>query len=125
MEIIGTLLFYARAIDNTMLVALNALASQQAAPTQTTMDHIVHLLNYAATYPDATVRFRASSMVLWVHSDASYLSEPPAKSRYGGFFYLSDKAPTIGPKTGDPQPTLNGPILAVTHILKEVVASAA
>jgi hypothetical protein len=49
MEIIGTLLFYARAIDNTMLVALNALAFQLAAPTQTTMDHIVHLLNYAAT----------------------------------------------------------------------------
>jgi hypothetical protein len=125
MEIIGTLLFYARAIDNTMLVALNALASQQATPTQTTMDHIVHLLNYAATYPDATVRFRASAMVLWVHSDASYLSEPPTKSRYGGFFYLSDQPPAAGPKTGDAQPTLNGPILAVTHILKEVVASAA
>ena len=36
-SILGTLLYYARAIDSTMLPALNELASKQAAPTQETM----------------------------------------------------------------------------------------
>jgi hypothetical protein len=52
------------------------------------MDGAVHLLNYAATYPDAAVRFHKSDMVQYIHSDASYLSEPKARSRVGGYFYL-------------------------------------
>ena len=83
-EIIGTLLFYARAIDDTMLVALNSLASEQTTATEATMNKIVQLLNYAATHPDTIIRYRASDMYLWVHSDASYPSEPQARSRYAG-----------------------------------------
>ena len=50
-EIIGVFLYYTRAIDNTMLVALGSLASSQAQGTEATMDAAVHLLNYAATHP--------------------------------------------------------------------------
>ena len=53
--VLGTLLFYARAVDDTMLVAINTLAADQATPTVTTMEKLVQLLNYAATHPDAEV----------------------------------------------------------------------
>ena len=74
-EILGTLLYYAHAVDSTMLVAIGTLASQQATPTIATMHAITHLLNYCATHPEATVHYHASDMILHVESDASYLSE--------------------------------------------------
>ena len=43
MEIIGVFLFYARAIDNTMLVALGTLGSAQSKGTDNTMQAAVHL----------------------------------------------------------------------------------
>ena len=36
MQVTGTFLFYARAIDSTMLPALSAIASEQNVPTETT-----------------------------------------------------------------------------------------
>ena len=54
-EIVGTLLYYALAIDNTMLVALGDLASAQAQPTEEIWDKIVWILNYAATHPDTKI----------------------------------------------------------------------
>jgi hypothetical protein len=90
-EIVGVLLFYARAIDSTMLVALGSLAAAQSQGTEATAKAAIHLLNYAATHPDATIRYHASAMFLHIHSDASYLSESKARSRAGGLHFLSDK----------------------------------
>jgi hypothetical protein len=67
---VGTLLYYARAIDCTMLVALGTLAT--AKTTLDTAQGLTQLLNYAATHPDATLKYIASDMILHVHSDASY-----------------------------------------------------
>jgi hypothetical protein len=123
-EILGTLLFYARAVDNTMLTAIGAIATQQSQGTQETMKAVVQLLNYCATHPNAVVRFHASDMVLWIESDASYLSEPKGRSRAGGFHYLSDR-PASPPATEDTPPPINGPINVVCHIMREVLSSAA
>ena len=71
-QVVGTLLYYARAVDSTMLVALGSLAAAQSKGTEATRDALVHLLNYCATHPDATLEFRASDMCLWIHSDTSY-----------------------------------------------------
>ena len=90
-QVVGTLLYYALTIDLTMLVALGSIAAQQNNPTQKTMSEITWLLDYCAANPDAKIRYNASDMVLWISSDASYLSEPNAKSRAGGLFFLSDK----------------------------------
>ena len=87
-QIIGIFLYYARAIDSTMLVALGSLASKG---TETTTIAITQLLNYCASHPDAILRYSASDMALHVHSDASYLSEKRARSRAGGIFFLSSK----------------------------------
>jgi hypothetical protein len=102
-QIIGTLLFYARAIDDTMHVALGTLAAAQTRGTARTMEAAIQLLNYAATHPIAAVRFHKSDMRLYIHSDASYLSEPQARSRVGGYFYFrveSDFVNTVAVGTG-------------------------
>ena len=120
--LIGTLLYYARAIDNTMHVALGTLGSAQSKGTKATAKAATKLLNYAATHPDAVIRFTASDMILHIHSDASYLSEPKARSRAGGFFYLSDNVDVTQPNA--PKPKLNGGIHILSSILGNVMASA-
>ena len=45
-------------------------------------------LDYAATNDEAVLTFKASNMVLAVHSNASNLNEPQARSRAGGNFFM-------------------------------------
>ena len=75
-QVIGVCLYYGRAVDNTIFPALSAIASKQSTGTRRTMEERIQRLDYLATHPTAKVRFHASSMVLSIHSDASYLSEP-------------------------------------------------
>jgi hypothetical protein len=117
-QITGTLLYYARAVDPTMLVALGTIAAQQTNGTEATAEAIVHLLNYCATHPIATIRYRASDMILRIHSDASYLSEAKARSRLGGHFYLGDKSSNKPDRN-------NGAILTTSTIMRNVMPSAA
>ena len=126
-QVLGVLLYYARAVDNTLLVALNTLASTQANPTENTYAGVVQILNYCATHPDAVVRYNASGMALHIHSDASYLSASQARSRVGGYFFLSDALvdPNKAPLPDAPPPPFNGPILINSSIMKSVLASAA
>ena len=86
-QVIGTRLFYARAVDCTILPAISSIASEQANATENTEMKIKQLLDYLATRPDAKVRFYASKMILNVHSDASYLSKPGARSRVAGVYF--------------------------------------
>ena len=116
-EVTGTFLYYARAIDSTMLTALSALASEQAKPTQRTMAKCKQFLDYAASQEDAVVTYKASDMKLAIHSDASYLSEPKARSRAGGYFFLTKNANSTDPN--------NGAVLNVAQIIKAVMSSAA
>ena len=118
-RVVGKFLYYARAVDGTMLPALSTIASEQTKGTEATMDKITQFMNYAATHPDATIRYRKSDMNLKVHSDASYLSESNARSRVGGLFFLGNNANSNNPHL------LNGPLLTVSAILKHVMASAA
>ena len=83
------------------------------------MEKAKQLLEYLATYTDATIRFRASDMIMNVHSDASYLSELDARSRACGHFFMG-----WTPKDGDPI-KLNGAFFTLCAILRFVVASAA
>jgi hypothetical protein len=131
-EIIGTFLYYGRAIDSTMLVALGTLSSQQSKGTQATAQATTQLLNYCATHPDATLQYTASAMQLHVHSDASYLSERKARSRAGGIFFLSTQTPatkneygvTVAPKPDSTPPPFNGAIHVHCSIMKVVLSSA-
>jgi hypothetical protein len=72
-------------------------------------------MDYLATLPDSKIRFHASDMILHIHSDAHYLYLSKARSRLGGLFYL-----------GSPnEDKLNGSILNVASVIRNVVASVA
>ena len=123
-QIVGTLLYYAISVDPTMLVALGSIASTQANATKLTMDECLWVMDYAAPNPDAKIWYHASGMVLYIHSDASYLSETRGRSRAGGHFFLSSQ-PTDPTKPPISIPPLNGPVHTVSKILDVVVGSAA
>ena len=114
--IVGSLLYYARAVDNKLLAALSAISARQAKATVNTEKAINQLLDYVATYPNDGITYRASSMVLAAHSDASFLTEPGSRSRAGAHIFLTDN---------DPIPRNNGPVMTISQIIKFVMASAA
>ena len=87
-EVVGVFLHYAKAIDNTMLVSTNNLASAQTKGTSTTLEAREHLLDYAAMCPFSKLRCHASGMTLHIHSDGSYLSVSNSRSRAGGYFFF-------------------------------------
>jgi len=87
-RVVGSILYYARAVDITVLMALSFIAIEQSKCTTNTIEKAEQLLDYLATYPDATIRFQASDMIMIVHSDASYLSELDARSRACSHFFM-------------------------------------
>ena len=58
--IIGSLLYYARAVDNKLLTTLSTISSQQVKATEHTARAVHQLLNYVATYPSDGITYRAS-----------------------------------------------------------------
>jgi hypothetical protein len=92
-KITGSVLYYARAVDPTVLISLNDIAKEKTKATEKTQAATNQLLDYLATHPDATIRYNASDMILHIHSDASYLSVSNARSRLGGMFFCGDKPP--------------------------------
>ena len=113
-KVVVIFLYYAIALENTLLVTLSDIGSKQSRATLKTMDEVQHLLDYLASNTNATIRFHASGMILLVHSDASYLPVTKARSRSSGVFFLSDNKPdaiTFSEYT----PTLNGFIFIEHH----------
>ena len=51
-----------------MLTALGFIASQQSKITEKTYADTLWLLSYAATHPNAKIRYTASDMILYIHS---------------------------------------------------------
>ena len=89
-QILGAMLYYARAVDGTLMTTLNKLPSAITNGTQATMRVTENIMDYCHTHSDATIRYCSSQMQLHIHIDASYLSLSKAKSRVGGHFFLSD-----------------------------------
>ena len=115
-EIVGSLLFYARGVDPTILPTVNLLASLQSSPTQNVADIADRLLLYCSRYPNNELVYHACDMTLFIQVDASYLSRSNARSVAGGICYLGNK--------GQPE-QINGAIHAISTIIPSVVASAA
>ena len=114
-QVCGKFLFLGRAVDSTLLCPISAIASQAAEPTEDTLRQAMQLLDYLASQEEAVLTYKASEMILAVHSDASYLSEPKARSRAGGHFFLSSDSDI---------PANNGAILNIAHIIRHVMSSA-
>ena len=114
-KVVGKLLYYARAVDPTMLHAINDISLSASKGTEATLAATMFLLNYAYTNPNTEIIYRASDMILQVDSDAAYLVAPEARSRAGGYQYLSNKAGNL----------FNGPVLIVAKVIKNMMTSAA
>ena len=112
-KIVGSILYYARAVDMTVLMALSTIASKQTKGTEQMMEKALQVLDYLTTHPNATIRFRATAMVMNIHLDAS------SRSRACGHFFLGWL-----PVDGEPI-RLNGAFHMLCSILRFVVASAA
>jgi hypothetical protein len=90
-KVTGSVLYYARAVDPTVLMPLNDIATEQTKGTEKAQAATNQLLDYLATHPDASIRYHASAMILHIHSDASYILVSNARSRLGGLFFLGNK----------------------------------
>jgi hypothetical protein len=112
-SVIGTLLYYSRAVDPLICTAVHELASVQSKPTTNDMLRMERLLQYVSTHQNIGIRFHASNMILQSMSDASYLCRPRAKSVYGCNHYLGESN------------AINGPITYGSWIINCVVASVA
>ena len=80
-KIVGSILYYAQAVDMTVLMALSMITSKQIKGTEWTLEKAYQVLDYLVSHPSATVRFWASDMIMNIHLDASYLSKPNAHRR--------------------------------------------
>lgn len=118
-SIAGTFLHYPRALDYTLLPALNQLASQQAHPTYRTRETAQQIIDYVHIYPHAYLRVHASDMILNIDSDASYLVAPKARSRVAGYYQLASHPDNT------PHFNINGDILVECKTLRHVVESSA
>ncbi len=114
--VMGTVLYYTRAVDSTILTALSSLATEQAKPMQKTMEKVQQLLDYCASQDKAIFTYNKSKMILVVHSNAGYCNKKTSHSQAKGHFFLLNK---------DKFPPNNGAIFTNATIIKAVMASAA
>ena len=84
----GTLLYYARSVDCTILTDLKTIAEQQENSTQNTEAAIIHFLDYTATNTTTIVQYKAIDMILHIDSDTPYLSKPWTHNSTVGHYYL-------------------------------------
>ena len=98
-----------------MRPAVDHLSIEQSHGTENTWAKALRLLAYAATFPNATIVYYPSDMILMSNVDGSYLSEPNGRSRAAAFNYLG--------KANDPT-FINGPIECLSCLIPTVVTSA-
>jgi hypothetical protein len=111
-EIVGAFLFYARAVNCTLMPAVVQLAATQAHPTAAVLEAADRLMRYAAGHPAQHLIYRACDMILYIRSDASHQSMSDSRSVAGGLFYLANKQVSDMP--------INGPLLATSKVIPNV-----
>ncbi len=99
-------------------MALSSITIKQTKGTTSTMEKAKQLLDFWATNPNITMRFKVSDMIMNIHLDASYLSEANARSRACGHFFMGWDT-----KDGDPI-KMNAAFFTLCTILCFVIASA-
>jgi hypothetical protein len=55
-KVTGSVLYYARSVDPTVLIPLNDIATEQTKATEKIQAATNQLLEYLVTHPDATIR---------------------------------------------------------------------
>jgi hypothetical protein len=92
-EIVRSLLYYARAVDKKLLVALSAISAHQAHATIATEQAVHLLLDYGASYPSDGIVYWASNMILCTHTDKGFIYKTNSCSRASAHIFLSENNP--------------------------------
>ena len=71
-RIFGALLYYTRAVNNKLLLALSEIGAQQASATVKMRKAINQLLDYCSTYLNDGIVYQSSDMIMTAHSDAGF-----------------------------------------------------
>jgi hypothetical protein len=87
-KIVRSILYYARVVDMTVLMALCTIASEQTKGTERTLEKAYQVLDYLAMHHATTVQFCASNMVINIHLNVLYLSKPNAFSKACGHSFM-------------------------------------
>ena len=82
--IVGSILYYSKAIEHPMLLALNKISREQATSTSNISIKLDNLLHYTSKFINTVLHIKASRMVVHVNSDVPYLALPNTKSRMAG-----------------------------------------
>jgi hypothetical protein len=113
---IGTLLYYARAVDPILLPIANEVAAQQANATRHILNATNRALSYCVAHSDNKIIYHACDMVLHVFADASYyLCRSHARSVAGAIFFLGNHSDLT---------RINGSIHVFSSIIPYIVTSA-
>ena len=113
-QVTGKFLYYTRAVDCTILHALNDLATRTHSGSQKIMKAFKRFLNYCASNPDSATLYRVSDMILNIETDAAYLVSSKVQSRAGGFYYMGNRNKQL----------INGPVAVNANMIKNVMSSA-
>jgi hypothetical protein len=98
-----------------MLTARSAIASEQVAPTDKTMQKCLQFLDSAASQADTTVTYQASYMRFAIHSNALYLYEPKAQDRASSHMLMAGT---------ENIPINNGAVLNILQRIRAVMSLA-
>jgi hypothetical protein len=122
-KIVGFALYMARMLDMTSLVSCNEISLQQCDATTKTLNLCSWLLDYLSTYPNPSITFKRSDMILWISSDSSYQSVSKSRSRVGGYHFLGN---TYDPKKdmNIQRSLINAPIHVEASILRNIMSAA-
>ena len=67
----GSLLYYARAVNLKIRLALGSILGNNNKPTEHITKEITKILNYVAIYSLVVIKYEASPMILHINSDTS------------------------------------------------------
>ena len=88
-EIRGSLLYFARCINCTILATLGSIGTNISDGTERVAAMNAYILNFCAKSRNPKVRYYSRDMQLCGHIDASYLFVSKVRSRAAAYFYLS------------------------------------
>ena len=114
-DIINSLLYYARAVNNKLIVTLSAIGDKQAPATEHTSASITKLIEYIVMYPNYGIAYHTSSMFISGYSDTSFPNEIKARSRAGSHIFISEDVSI---------PSNNVSLLTISQITKSAMSSA-
>ena len=121
-SIVGTMPYYSRSFDTTIIQSINETSQVQSKTTRYTEEKSKMLLYYATIYSNAIIHYKVSDMILHMDSGAAYFTILEARSCYAGHFYLRYWPPQNPMK---PNPKRNGPIHTECKIIRNIVSSEA